>query len=87
MRGATGFEVRPATAIRSVDFRYELADDFSAADLTVTVVTDPPGAACSWRLEDATGATVAAAFNSRVTDNVVRLGVNYKLDPNEIWSY
>jgi iron complex outermembrane recepter protein len=35
----------------------------------------------------APGSTVAAAFNSRVTDNVVRLGVNYKLDPNHIWSY
>jgi opacity protein-like surface antigen len=35
----------------------------------------------------APGSTVAAAFNSRVTDNVVRLGVNYKFDPNEIWSY
>jgi hypothetical protein len=33
----------------------------------------------------APGATVAAAFNSRVTDNVVRLGVNYKFDPNDIW--
>jgi hypothetical protein len=27
------------------------------------------------------------AFNSRVTDNVVRLGVNYKFDPNDIWGY
>jgi outer membrane immunogenic protein len=35
----------------------------------------------------APGATVAAAFNSRVTDNIVRLGVNYKFDPNEIWGY
>jgi opacity protein-like surface antigen len=35
----------------------------------------------------APGATVAAAFNSRVTDSVVRLGVNYKFDPNEIWAY
>jgi len=35
----------------------------------------------------APGATVAAAFNSRVTDNVVRLGVNYKFDSNEIWRY
>jgi hypothetical protein len=26
---------------------------------------------------------IAAAFNSRVTDNVVRLGMNYKFDPNE----
>jgi iron complex outermembrane receptor protein len=35
----------------------------------------------------APGATVAAVFNSRVTDNVVRLGVNYKFDPSEIWAY
>ena len=35
----------------------------------------------------APGATVTAALNSRVTDNVVRLGVNYKFDSNEIWRY
>jgi opacity protein-like surface antigen len=35
----------------------------------------------------APASTVATAFNSRVTDNVVRLGVNYKFDPNEIWGY
>jgi iron complex outermembrane receptor protein len=34
----------------------------------------------------APNATVAVAFNSRVTDNIVRLGVNYKFDPNEIWA-
>ena len=34
----------------------------------------------------ALNSTVAVAFNSRVTDNVVRLGVNYKFDPNEIWA-
>jgi iron complex outermembrane receptor protein len=28
-------------------------------------------------------ATVAAAFNSRITDNIVRVGVNYKFDPSE----
>jgi hypothetical protein len=27
------------------------------------------------------------AFNSRVTDNVVRLGVNYKFDLSDIWGY
>ena len=31
-------------------------------------------------------ATVATAFNSRVTDNIVRAGINYKFDPNEIWA-
>jgi outer membrane immunogenic protein len=35
----------------------------------------------------ASNATIATAFNSRVTDNLVRLGVNYKFDPNTIWSY
>ena len=34
----------------------------------------------------AMNATVATAFNSRVTDNVVRVGVNYKFNPNEIWA-
>jgi hypothetical protein len=29
---------------------------------------------------------VAVAFNSRVTDNIVRAGINYKFDPNEIWA-
>ena len=33
----------------------------------------------------AANSTVAAAFNSRITDNTVRLGVNYKFDPNDIW--
>ena len=32
-------------------------------------------------------AMVAAAFNSRVTGNVVRLGVNYKFDPSYIRGY
>src|SRR5262245_13790674 len=35
----------------------------------------------------APASTVAAAFSSRVTDNIVRLGVNYKFDPTEIWAY
>ena len=30
--------------------------------------------------------TTAVAFNSRVTDNVLRVGVNYKFDPNDIWA-
>jgi len=34
----------------------------------------------------AANATVAVAFNSRVTDNIVRAGINYKFDPNEIWA-
>jgi iron complex outermembrane receptor protein len=35
----------------------------------------------------AAGSTVAAAFNSRVTDNLVRLGINYKFGPNDIRGY
>jgi iron complex outermembrane receptor protein len=32
--------------------------------------------------------TTAAAFNSRITDNIVRVGINYKFDPNgAIWAY
>ena len=34
----------------------------------------------------APNATTAVAFNSRVTDNVLRVGVNYKFDGNEIWA-
>jgi outer membrane immunogenic protein len=29
--------------------------------------------------------TTAVAFNSRITDNILRVGVNYKFDPNERW--
>ncbi|MBV8241515.1 MAG: TonB-dependent receptor [Hyphomicrobiales bacterium] len=32
-------------------------------------------------------ATTAIALNSRITDNILRVGVNYKFDPNEIWPY
>ena len=31
--------------------------------------------------------TVAAAFDSRAADNILRLGVNYKFDPNTVWLY
>src|SRR5262245_13372640 len=31
------------------------------------------------------GATTAVAFNSRITDNLLRVGVNYKFDANDIW--
>jgi opacity protein-like surface antigen len=33
----------------------------------------------------AANATTAVAFNSRITDNLVRVGVNYKFDGNDIW--
>jgi opacity protein-like surface antigen len=35
----------------------------------------------------APNSTIATAFNSRVTDNIVRVGVNYKFDPFDIWNY
>ncbi|MFL6833390.1 MAG: outer membrane protein, partial [Xanthobacteraceae bacterium] len=34
----------------------------------------------------APSATTAVAFNSRVTDKVLRVGVNYKFDADEIWA-
>jgi opacity protein-like surface antigen len=33
----------------------------------------------------AQNSTTAVAFNSRVTDNILRVGVNYKFDPYDIW--
>jgi iron complex outermembrane recepter protein len=41
---------------------------------TVTVIPAP-----------ALNSTTALAFNSRITDNILRVGVNYKFDPNDIW--
>ena len=35
----------------------------------------------------AQNSTVAVAFNSRITDNILRLGVNYKFDPATAWLY
>jgi iron complex outermembrane receptor protein len=34
----------------------------------------------------ALNSTTAVAFNSRITDNLLRVGVNYKFDPNELWA-
>jgi opacity protein-like surface antigen len=42
-----------------------------------TVTTIPP---------PAPGVTTAVAFNSRITENILRVGVNYKFDANEIWA-
>ncbi|MBI2516327.1 MAG: hypothetical protein HYV95_05370 [Opitutae bacterium] len=63
--GETGFEVRPAAAIREVNFRYALAEDFSSADLSVEVVTDPPDRRYSWHLVDASGKTVLEGIGPR----------------------
>jgi iron complex outermembrane recepter protein len=35
----------------------------------------------------APGAMTAAAFTSRIADNLLRVGVNYKFDANDIWAY
>jgi len=40
-----------------------------------------------WHSVVAAHRRVAAAFNSRITDNIVRVGVNYKFDPDEVWAY
>jgi hypothetical protein len=34
----------------------------------------------------AANATTAVAFNSRITDNILRVGVNYKFDAADIWA-
>jgi len=34
----------------------------------------------------ALGATTAVGFNSRITDNILRVGVNYKFDAANIWT-
>jgi hypothetical protein len=47
---------------------------FVASSLgSVLAVTSPP-----------TNSTTAA-FNSRITDKILRVGVNYKFDPYDIW--
>lgn len=51
------FELRPAAHLRSVDFAYTLAPDFSSADLTVTIEASAPARA-TWRLRDPDGAVV-----------------------------
>jgi beta-mannosidase len=45
------FSVRPAAYLRHVDFSYTLADDFSAAHITVTAETSTPSA-FTWKLRD-----------------------------------
>lgn len=54
------FEIRPAVHLRHVDFAYTLADDFSAADITVSVEA---GAPCgfAWTLRDPDGRPVLSA--------------------------
>ncbi len=54
------FELRPAAHLRQVDFSYALAEDFSAAHITVSVRTSVP-AAFAWRLRDPEGRVVLEA--------------------------
>ena len=34
----------------------------------------------------ALNSTTAVAFNFRITDNILRVGVNYKFDATDIWT-
>lgn len=52
-----GFEVRARSHIRHADFAYRLAEDLSAAEITVSVECSDPGAPCHWRLLDPEGLT------------------------------
>lgn len=54
------FEVRPAVHIRQVDFRYELADDFSEARITVDVEAGGE-TGFAWSLSDPEGNVVLTA--------------------------
>lgn len=56
--GQTAFEIRPAAYLTHVDFQVALADDFSSADILVSIGSHPPGRASSWRLLDPGGAPV-----------------------------
>ena len=60
----TGFEVRPRAHLRSVDFSYRLSEDFSEADITVSVEASEPYAAVAWRLLDEQGQAVLASNSS-----------------------
>lgn len=64
------FEVRPAVHLLHVDFRHTLADDFSAADIVVSIETSAP-AAFAWTLRDPDGREVlsvrSAAASSAAT--------------------
>ena len=66
------FEVRPAAHLRHVDFSYTLAEDFSAAHITVTVEASQPSA-FSWRLRDPEGCVVLASDTPAATLATPRL--------------
>ena len=66
------FEVRPAVHLREVDFSYTLAEDFSAAHITVSVETSAP-VAFTWRLRDPEGRVVLEAAGATATLDAPRL--------------
>ncbi len=52
----TGIQVRARVHLRSVDVRYQLAEDFAHAELTISAETsDAPGTALEYRLRDPEG--------------------------------
>jgi beta-mannosidase len=67
------FESRPAVHLRHVDFDCVLADDFSFADIVVTVETSVPVAA-TWRLRDPDGRIVIETTTA-----------NARLDRPRLW--
>ncbi|HND62000.1 MAG TPA: hypothetical protein PLB90_11020, partial [Opitutaceae bacterium] len=72
--GDTYFEVRPAVHLRAVDFSYRLAEDFSTADLRVTVDSNPAGAGYRWRLKRPSGQVVLESRQAAA-----------RLDRPELW--
>jgi beta-mannosidase len=60
------FELRPQAHLRAVDFAYELAPDFSAAEITVTIETSIP-VASTWQLRAPNGEVVLRSESPRAT--------------------
>jgi beta-mannosidase len=55
---ATGFVARPSRHVNGADFAYRLSDDFSRAEITVTVEASGGGGRHAWRLLDPEGRRV-----------------------------
>jgi beta-mannosidase len=66
------FEIRPATYLRHVDFRYVLAEDFSSAAITVSIETSVP---CGyvWELRSPEGDIVISSRTPDATLSAPRL--------------
>lgn len=54
----TGFEVRPLAHLKYVNFSYELSDDFSVADVSLSIESTVPNPRYTWRLRDDSGVQV-----------------------------